>query len=74
MISNSTGQGKSSLVQEYLNGREKFSNEMNMMSGPVLFTDFSAVQNVTEAEAKVSETIRSLFLSFDFMPTGDHGI
>ena len=74
MIGNPGGYGKSSLLQEFLYKREKISKAKDIMSGPVLFTDFIAVKNVTDAEAKLLETIQPLFFSFGFETTQDHGI
>ena len=74
MIGNPRGYGKSSLVKEFLYRRDKICKEKDQTSGPVLFTDFSQVQSVVDAEEKILETIRPLFISYGFESTRDHGI
>ena len=74
MIGNPGGYGKSSLVQEFLYRRDKICKQKDLTSGPVLFTDFSQVQSVVDAEEKLLETIRPLFISYGFESTRDHGI
>ena len=63
MIGNPRGYGKSALVKEMAYKRDEICRSKKVPSGPVLFTDFTGVEDATGAERKLLETIRPLFLS-----------
>ena len=73
MIGNPRGYGKSALVKEFAYKRDEISRNYNIPSGPVLFTDFSSVRCATDAQEKISKTIRPLFLSFGLNLTREKG-
>ena len=69
LIGNPRGYGKSALVAEMAYRRKELCERKNLPSGPVLFTDFKGAKSAFDAEKKVLETIRPLFLTlFSFIP------
>ena len=62
MIGNPRGYGKSALVKEMAYKRDKICKDMKHPSGPTLFTDFAGVKDSNNAEKKLLETIRPLFI------------
>ncbi len=62
MISNPRGYGKSALVREMAYKRDEICTRLKVPSGPVLFTDFLGVKSPSDAENKIMETLRPLFL------------
>ena len=70
MIGNPRGYGKSALVMEMAYMRDEICGRKKIPSGPVLFTDFRGVKSASDAEARVMETIRPLFLP-SFSPLFD---
>ena len=73
MIGNPRGYGKSALMMEIAYRRDEISQRNKTPSGPVLFTDFRGVKSATDAEDRVMQTIRPLFIQSFFQLHDDRG-
>jgi hypothetical protein len=73
MFGNPRGYGKSALMMEIAHRRDEISQRNKIPSGPVLFTDFLGVKSATDAEDKVMQTIRPLFIQSFFQLHDDRG-
>ena len=73
MIGNPIGYGKSALMMEIAYRRDEISQRNKTTSGPALFTDFLGVESATDAEDKVMQTIRPLFIQSFFQLHDDRG-